>query len=280
MKKFVAFLFALATVTAAEAEAQSRATVIDARTISEGPDGKADTVLTHTVSSGQRTRVEQSGSLGPPMMKMKANLEIMSDSGGKMRIIYVDTTEKLYAEMDLSGMMSTVMSMTSVSMKMDTTADGFTVDSIGPGPVINGHKTVHFRTHSSARMTFAMFGDTSSTQHLITTDLYLAPDVKSGDNDSSSWSADSATINMVKKMTPMMTDQMVSQAQKAHARLAKYGTALKTVLEMTDVSAAGTKTRRQTIDVLRYEHTVVPDSMFAPPAGYKKVGLMDLMGLP
>jgi hypothetical protein len=280
MKLFAASLFALSLVTLAAAEAQSPATVVDARIISDGADGKADTLFTHTISSGQRTRLEQSGAIAPAIMKMKAGIQIISERDGKMSMIYVDTTDKLYAEMDLSGMMSAMMSMTSASLKMDTAAAGFTVDSIGPGPVINGHKTIHFRTHTSSRMTFAMFGDTSSIQHLITTDLYLAPDVRSGDTDSSSRSIDSAAINMVKQIVPLMTDQAVSQAQKAHAKLAKYGTALRSVIEITEVSAAGTRTRHQTMDVLGYEHIVVPDSIFSPPAGYKKVTLMDLMGLP
>jgi hypothetical protein len=280
MKGFAAAFVGISMIAVASGGAQSPATVVDARTVSERPDGKSDTLLTHTISSGSRSRVEQSGAIPPPILKMKADIEIISERDGKMSMIYVDTTDKLYAEMDLSGMMAMAMSMSSVHLTTDTTAAGFTVDSVGPGPLINGHKTVHFRTHTTSRMTIAMFGDTSSVQHLITTDLYLAPDVKSGDNDSSSRAIDSAAVNMMKKMVPMVGDQMMSQAQKAHARLAKYGTALRTVLEMTDVSAAGTKTRRQTIDVLRYEHTVVSDSIFSPPAGYKKVSLMDLMGLP
>jgi len=279
MKSAAIAFFTLATLTVGSAQAHSRATVVDAPTISDGPDGRADTVITHTISSAGRTRLEQAVSFGPPMLKMKANLMILSGRDGKMSMIYVDTADKIYAEMDLSGMVSAMMSMTAATFKMDTTAGAFSVDSVGPGPVINGHRTIHFRTRSSSRITFSMFGDTSSTTHHITTDLYLAPDLKSGDSDSSVSSGDSTAVAMVKKMFPILPDEMMLQARRTQGNLGKYGPALKTELEIAEISPAGSRTHHQTVDVLRYERTVVPDSVFAPPADYKKVGLLDLIQL-
>ena len=63
-------------------------------------------------------------------------------------------------------------------------------------------------------------------------------------------------------------------------RIAKYGTALRTEIETTQTTAAGSTTMHQTIDILRHDKMVVNDSIFLPPAGYKKVGLMDLMQVP
>ena len=47
--------------------------------------------------------------------------------------------------------------------------------------------------------------------------------------------------------------------------------------ESTGDSAAGAHTQHMSLETLSYEKRVVSDSLFSIPAGYKKVGLMDLI---
>ena len=70
---------------------------------------------------------------------------------------------------------------------------------------------------------------------------------------------------------------MAEQTAKVTKRLAKRGTTLKMVTETTATTAAGTRTLHMSLETLNYENKVVSDSLFSVPAGYKKVGLMDLV---
>lgn len=163
-------------------------------------------------------------------------------------------------------------------MKFESTGDSATMDSIGPGPTIAGHKTLHFRMHSSSRMTTTMFGDTSVRATAVTTDFYVAPDLASDSQESDSARAKSTSARL-RSMTRAMpgAEAMAEQAAKVTKRLAKCGTTLKTVTETTATTAVGARTQHMSLETLNYENKVVSDSLFSIPAGFKKVGLMDLV---
>lgn len=127
-------------------------------------------------------------------------------------------------------------------------------------------------------MTMTMFGDTSVRATAVTTDLYVAPDLPSdsAERDSVRTKSTSARLRSMTRTIPG-AEVMVEQTAKVTRRLAKCGTTLKMVAETTATTAAGAHTQHMSIETLNYENKVVSDSLFSVPAGYKKVGLMDLV---
>jgi hypothetical protein len=260
---------------AAVAGAQSSGAVLDQQMVTQSATGKTDTVLTHSVESNGRYRAEYVRS-SLPIPFMRAGItQLVIGSDSDFAIVFIDASRKIYAEMKTSAMLSGIGAL-GAAMKFDSTGDSATLDSIGPGPVLAGHQTIHFRTHSGSRMSMALFGDTSVRTMTVTTDLYLAPDLMPDSSGS-----DSARVKLAVARVRAMTrgiagvDALAAKASKVTQQLAKYGTPLKAVSETTTRSATGSTTRHSSLETLRYERKVVPDSLFAIPTGYRKVPLMD-----
>ena len=276
MKSFPAIHLILSAVFAGAAQAQIPATVTDTRMIFERQDGKPDTTIGHTVSSRLGTRAEHSGRFPSTVTpSFPSNIEIMSFADSEMTMTFIDTTRKIYTVMQPSKLMGFAMGAS--GMKMESSDDVSTLDSLGAGPLINGHSTLHFRTHNSSKMTMMIMGDTSRMTQSVTADLYLAPDINPGEYDAETVTA---SMHAVQGMMPTGMQSMISGAAKNQAVLAKHGMALKTVIEMTQTSAGGSKTQHQTIEIIGIQKTTVPASTFLPPTGYKKVGLMDFVQVP
>jgi hypothetical protein len=266
------------TSFAAAASAQTKAVVVDQRTIMEAVAGRTDTVLSRTVTSKERYRVDYINSTAAASPVFRSGMtQLMMTRDSDMTIIFMDSARKIYAEMKPSSIMSSA-GFAGVAMKFESTGDSATMDSIGPGPTIAGHKTLHFRMHSSSRMTTTMFGDTSVRATAVTTDFYVAPDLASDSQEPDSARAKSTSARL-RSMTRAIpgAEAMAEQTAKVTRRLAKCGTTLKMVAETTATTAAGAHTQHMSIETLNYENKVVSDSLFSVPAGYKKVGLMDLV---
>jgi hypothetical protein len=265
------------TSVAAAAAAQTGAVVVDQRMIMETVAGKTDTILSRTVTSKERYRVDYISSTAAAPIFRPGRTELMMPGDSDMTIIFMDSARKIYAEMKQSSIMSSA-GIAGVAMKFESTGDSATIDSIGPGPTIAGHKTLHFRTHSTSRMTMTMFGDTSVRATAVTTDLYVAPDLASAstERDSVRTKSTSARLRSMTRTIPG-AEAMAEQTAKVTKRLAKCGTTLKTVTETTATTAAGAHTQHTSLETLNYQKRVVPDSLFSIPAGYKKVALMDIV---
>ncbi len=266
------------TSVAAPAAAQTKAVVVDQRMIMETVAGKTDTILSRTVTSKERYRVDYISSTAAAALVYRPGLtQLMMTGDSDMTVIFMDSARRIYAEMKPSLILSSV-GFAGAAMKFESTGDSATMDSIGPGPTIAGHKTLHFRTHSTSRMTMTMFGDTSVRSTAVTTDLYVAPDLASDSPERDSVRAKSISARL-RSMTRAMpgAEAMAEQTAKVTKRLAKCGTTLKTVTETTATTAAGARTQHMSLETLNYEKRVVSDSLFSIPAGYKKVALMDLV---
>lgn len=267
---------AIASITSVAA-AQSSGVVFDQQMVVQGPTGKTDTILTHSVESKERYRAEYvRSSAAIPFMRAGIT-QLMTAGDSDLTVVFMDPARKIYAEMKTSAMLSGMGSM-GAAMKFDSTGDSTRLDSIGPGPMVAGHPTIHFRTHSGSRMSMAMFGDTSVRTMAVTTDLYLAPDLIPDSSGRDSARVKSAMVRMraITRGIPGV-DALAAKASKVAQRLAKYGTPLKTVTETTITGATGSITRHSSTETLTYERRVVPDSLFVIPMAYRKVPLMDFI---
>src|ERR1700730_2200113 len=147
------------TSIAAPAAAQTKAIVVDQRMTMETVAGRTDTILSRTVTSKERYRVDYISSTAPAAPIFRPGLtQLMMTRDSDMTIIFMDSARKIYAQMKPSSIMSNA-GFAGVAMKFESTGDSATMDSIGPGPTIAGHKTLHFRMRSSSRLTTTMFGD-------------------------------------------------------------------------------------------------------------------------
>jgi hypothetical protein len=257
------------------ASAQSSGVVFDAQMVMQGATGKTDSILMHSVESNDRYRADYVRSTAAIPFMRAGVTQLVTGSDSDLTIVFVDSTRKMYAEMKTSAILSGMGAM-GATMKFDSTNDSTRLDSIGPGPTVAGHPTIHFRTHSGSRMSMAVFGDTSVRTMAVTTDLYVAPDLLSDIPGRDSARVKSAVSRMraITRGIPGM-DALAAKGSHVAQRLAKYGPPLKSVTETTITGPAGSITRHSSMETLTYERKVVPDSLFVIPTGYKKVPLMD-----
>ncbi|MGH7603366.1 MAG: hypothetical protein ACRENK_05120 [Gemmatimonadaceae bacterium] len=267
---------AIASLTSA-AGAQSPGIVFDQQLVMQRPTGKTDTILTRSVESTERYRTEYVRSSAAIPFMRTGMTQLVTAGDSDLTIVFVDSARKMYAEMKTSAMLSGMGAM-GATMKFDSTGDSTRLDSIGPGPMVAGHATIHFQMHSGSRMSMAVFGDTSVRTMAITTDFYVAPDLMLDSSGRDSTRA-KAAVDRLRAMTRGLpgVDALAAKASKAAKRLAKYGTPLKTVTETTITGPAGSVTRHSSMETLTYERKIVPDSLFVIPMGYKKVPLMDFV---
>jgi hypothetical protein len=268
MRYCYALLSTLLVIAPPSAKAQIAAIITDSRTISEAPGGKIDTAFTHIVSARAMARMEHPG-------EIRSDIRIMSMTDSGLRMMFIDTSRKIFRETKWSGGWNglTVVVMPRID-KAEIEGDTVTVDSVGAGPVIQGHPTLHFRMHSSTRITTVTAGDTSRSTRSVTSDLYLAPEVKAEQRDSSEDFARWIAMR-VQEWVPPAVRRVLEGQHRIQASLSKYGTNLRTITETRETSSDGTVTHRQTIDILRHDRMTVPASTFLPPPGYKKFGSVD-----
>jgi hypothetical protein len=275
MRKMRAFLVLAIAVGPSHIYGQSEAVVTEVRMITELREGNPDTVLSRNITVGEKSRVDylHSTASTSPLFRAGVSQLMVNDSG--ITVIVLDSARKLYALMRPGAMLSGMAGMS--GMKFETTGDTATTDSLGAGPIIAGHPTVHFRMHTSSRMTMTMFGDTTVRSNTTTVDLYLAPDIpnkRSGADSAATRAATAAASSVMKAMPGLET--ATRSAGKAMKRLARYGTPLKSITEITSATPAGATTRRTSMEVLSYQTKPVPDSVFVIPSGYRKVSMLDL----
>lgn len=280
MKRCPQVLSGLLLLLTAAAEAQIPATLIDTRVISVRADGKVDTVFTHAISSSTHSRVEQSGSMLGFPLTLKATAMIMSFGDSDLVFTLIDTTRKVYAEMKPKAMLAEAMGIAGAHMKIEATDDSLTVDSLGFGPVINGHKTLHFRTHRSFRLRTIIWSDTTVSNSTETGDYFLAPDIRDDDVTFTGDAIAPPRMDWVKDIVGPGLDSLTAHSKTRMNFFAKYGASMRSITSKSETSGAGTRITRQTIDVLRHETVSVPTSIFAAPAGYKKVAWIELTQMP
>jgi hypothetical protein len=273
MRKLFGCAIALALVCS-RAPAQQMGTVIEARMIMPGMRGEPDTIVSRELSLGMRSRTDFVSASGGGLPGMKLGMSMITNAADTdMVLIYLDNTRKLYAEMHPMSLISTMSDVASFKMRMDSTADSSSVDSIGPGPIIAGHKTIHFRTRSTSKTVLAMMGDSSVRTEVKVNDVFLAPDLRSPETTAST----ERKTEAVKKMMPAGMDAIMNDAEKTQRRLQPYGPQLKSETEVTSSSAVGTTVHRSSTEALSYRKETIPASVFTVPPAYKKVGVMDLL---
>lgn len=271
----VSTLFVAATATAQSRPGISLDQTMLSVTTARGRTDTATTVM-HSTSAGGDARIELEKGSFPTMARFSSGphaVMIMRD-GGK-ELFFLNPDEKQYVSFKPFEMMEGAQKMLEGmggSMVVDTSVSRVKLDSIGPGPVIDGHPTLTYRLTSVMRMTMTMMGqrndvDTQSTQELqVATDLGELGDV-GGMNRF-------AEIMQSMGFPKGSFDSLVTKRRKIP------GLPLRAIIHTT-ISAGGTsRTSDQTIDTRNVKRLPVPASLFVVPADYKSVAMPAMPGAP
>jgi hypothetical protein len=240
--------------------------------------GRTDTATTvmHTTSASGDGRIDVEKGRFPNMGPFSAGPHaIMIFRDGGKEIFFLNPDEKQYLSIKPIAMMEGMQKMLEGmggSMSIDTSGTRVTLDSVGPGPVIDGHPTLTYRLTTSMKMTMSMMGQRQVVDGQSTQEIQTATDL--GDFSDVPGVNRFAELSESMGFTKGYFDQLVAMRRKMH------GFPLRTEMHTTSSANGMTRTIVQTIETRNVKRVPVPDSLFAIPADYKPVTTPGMQGMP
>jgi hypothetical protein len=231
--------------------------------------GRTDTTTTllHTTSAGGDGRIEVEKGRFPNMGPFSSgphSVMIMRDGG--TQILFLNPDEKQYLSFKplemIEGMQKMLEGMGG-SMSFDTAGTQLGLDSVGPGPSIDGHPTFTYRLRIAMKMTMSMMGQSHVVDTQTSQEIQAAPDL--GDF------AAVASMNRFAELTQAMGFPKGYYENLAAARRKIRGFPLRAVTHTTSTANGVTRTIDQTIETRNVKRLAVSDSLFVVPADYKPV---------
>lgn len=256
---------------ASSAAAQSRPGLTFDQFVRAGTAGDTTTTLIHMTAAGTSLRMEFEN--GPPPGQFKGvplgnhGIMMMRDAGAEM--IMMDPDKKEYMSIKPFEMMEQARKMMESmggSMTFDTSASSIHLDSLGPGPVIEGHATIRYRMTARTKMNATMMGQTQTVETQMTWESQNALDFNEFDDvvgATSGWKLMAQSMSLPKDFF----EKAMSKEHKMR------GFPLHSERQMTLTANGTVRTTSETIDTKNIRRTSVPDSAFAVPADYKQIAL-------
>jgi hypothetical protein len=239
--------------------------------------GRTDTTSTllHTTSARTDGRIDVEKGSFPNMGPFSSGphaVVIMRDAGNQ--ILFLNPDEKQYLSFKplemIEGMQKLLEGMGG-SMSFDTAGTQLSLDSVGPGPSIDGHPTLTYRLKLGMKMTMSMMGRSNVVDTQSSQEIQAAPDL--GDF------AGVASMNRFDELTQAMGFPKGYYESLAATRRRIRGFPLRAVTHTTSTANGIMRTIDQTIDTRNVKRLAVPDSLFVVPADYKPVK-MPMPGMP
>lgn len=247
-------------VTVTEARGRTDTTTLTTRTTSAGGDGRID------VEKGNLPNI------GPFAMGPHAVM-IMRDGGNE--ILFLNPDQKQYLSIKPIAMMEGMQKMLEGmggSMTFDTAGSRLSLDSVGPGPSIEGHPTLTYRLRTTMRMTMSMMGQSQVVANQSNQEIQAATDL--GDF------AGAASINRFSEVMQAMGLPKAYFENLAATRRRIHGFPLRALTHTTSSANGVTRTIDQTIETRTVKRLAVPDSLFVVPADYKPIKMPMMQGMP
>jgi len=193
---------------------------------------------------------------------------LVLDGGKKMMM--VDPVNKQYMEWDFASMMAGMSKMVNAVgglVKMEMSDIKIDAQNLGPGEMIQGYPTVHYRMVQNYTMSAKVFGHESKSRNETTTDYYFAPSLKGLANPFVSNSqAYAASFDMFNN------PDYKSQMSAAMAKIGSAGVPLKSVVKSVRTDEKGKQESSViTTEMVNFRNGDVPSSTFAIPAGYTQI---------
>jgi len=239
--------------------------------------GRTDTATTvlHTTSAGGDGRIDVERGSFPNMGPFASGphaVIVMRDGGNE--ILFLNPDEKQYLSFKpiamIEGMQKLLEGMGG-SVSFDTAGTQLSLDSVGPGPSIEGHATLTYRLRMAMKMTMSMMGQTNVVDTRSNQEIQAAPDL--GDF------AGVASMNRFAELTQAMGFPKAYFEDLAATRRKIRGFPLRAATHTTSSANGIARTIDQTIETRNVKRLAVPDSLFVVPADYKPVK-MPMPGMP
>jgi hypothetical protein len=269
-------MFVLGVMPAASGFAQTpkpRTMLSEAFKVVTRLNGSADTsvLVGSAVGSPDTMRIEVTSRSNPlasgPATSGKIGM-IVTDSG--KAITYVDYDKQQYFRVRPMEMIR--QAEQTGAMKMDFSQTRATVDSLGNGPVILSHPTLHFRVATGMTLTMSTMGQQQVVTLANSSDYYYATDISAELNPFASLS-DADMVTMVGASNKELTEKL----KAIHARLPKR-TPLRASSHATVEARGETRVIDSIVDVTSISWIAADPKIFAIPSTYTAVQLPGLPG--
>jgi hypothetical protein len=181
----------------------------------------------------------------------------------------IDPDKRQYMSVKPLEMMSgarQMMESVGGSMTFDTAASSVHVDSLGPGPTIDGHSTIRYRVTVHTKIRIAMMGEDHTVENQMVSESDNTVDLP-GFGGVVGPAAGLRDMMQSMAQTFGMPKDFMDQAVKAAQRM--KGLALHSERQTTASTPNGTRTISETTDTKNVRRASIPDSEFAVPADYK-----------
>ena len=265
---FLAALQLAATVPAIEIESTSKSesemmpTVQASRSI--------------TTMSGRNVRLEQVEGDRPGIPGSGPGTYMLM-LGDNRKLYSVDPAKKEYYEFDIAKMQSQIGAMMKAmpGMQMKFSDLEYKVEDLGDGEPILGHPTRRFKISNEMTMNAAVGGDSMAITMSTTSDTYYAKDLEIDGPEMMSI-GDTTVLSQFGDMIPAAYSKRVREESKKLPKLVS----LKSVANVVSSFGPMDMTMTMTNLVSRVTKKQVPAATFEVPAGYKKIDMPELTGVP
>jgi len=277
MRLFLRLACALALVLApiayAHAQDAGKNLALDFRTtvaVQGAPD--SGVITGHAVGTADKMRLDVTmkgqGAHVSPLSSDSTVTMIVTDSG--KTITYMDSKNSKYLRVRPAEMIAQAQQMG--GMKMDFTGTTAKVDSLGAGPTILGHPTLHYRVATGMTMTISAMGQEQTVKIASTTDTYYATDIKGKLNPFASLSGGDMA-NMFGSTNKEFADKMKAVQQKL-----PKGVPLRALSSAMIVSQGTTRVTNSAAEVTGLKWVDPDPKAFEIPATYTAAELPGMGG--
>jgi hypothetical protein len=154
------------------------------------------------------------------------------------------------------------------SMTFDSTASTFQIDSLGPGPTLDGHATLRYRLTARMKLHVAMMGQEQTVENELISESQNAVDLADFANTMGPASGVRDMIQSIAQ-TAGVPKSFLDQASNAGRK--SIGFPLHTERQTTTTSQSGTRSHSEITDAKNILSASIPESAFAIPADYKQM---------
>jgi hypothetical protein len=235
--------------------------------------GTPDTglIVGHAIGTADKMRLDVS------MKGASAQISPLADSSVSMivtdsgkTITYLNSKKSQFLRVRPAEMVAQAQQMG--GMKMDFSETAAKVDSLGTGPAVLGHPTLHYRVTTGMTMTISAMGQQQTVKIASTNDAYYATDIKGTLNPFSSLSGGDMA-NIFGTNNKDFADKMKAVKQKL-----PKGTPLRASASATIVAQGQTRVTNSAAEVTGIQWVDADPKAFEVPASYTAVMLPGMGG--
>ena len=226
--------------------------------------GETKPAVMHITASRGNLRIDIDGKLpgAQNLPSRDSSVMLLTDSGTKLTLLNVQ--EKHYLTLNPMEMMQGVTKMLSGmggSIAVDSDATKLRLDSLGPGPTIDGHPTLRYRLMTMMRISVSMMGNTNTMEGEFVEDIQAATDLANLPELQD-------RLNLFSSMSQSLGIAPEYVQRLADLRKKIRGFPIRVTKVQTMKTNGRTRSSSEDVELSNIRQVAVPDSVFAIPAGY------------